>query len=241
MALTTISRFKTAFTDIEHWLKQILLPTKNQRFTDMVKQAAKQDLGVRRMQSTLLDLAVIRNVLTHNPNGAHPRVDLTEHAAAEIEKVRGILLSPPRLLPAFAKEVVTCNAEEPLSLVLVKMATNSVKKLPIYRGPNLVGLLVSRTLARWLARCSTTGIPQFSQVNVEHLLQYQEGDGLYKLLPSSATYFDAVAAFQETTHKLGHHLDAILITANGNDAEPLLGIVTVAQMPKLVQAIAIEV
>jgi hypothetical protein len=239
MAHTTISRFKTAFTEIEHRLKQILLPTKNQRFTDMVRQAAKQDLGVRRMQSTLLDLAAIRNVLTHNPNGAQPRVDLTEHAAAEIEKVRDILLTPPRLLPDFAKEVVTCNADDSLSLVLVKMATNFVKKLPIYRGPNLVGLLVSRTLARWLAHCATTGIPQFSKVNVEHLLQYQEGDGRYKLLSSSATYFDAVAEFQETACKWGHHLDAILITANGNDAEPLLGIVTVAQMPKLVKAIEV--
>src|SRR5579859_310922 len=178
----TISRFKNAFTDIEHRLKQILIPTTYPRFTDMVKQAAKQDLCVRRMQSTLLDLAVIRNVLTHNPNGAQPRLDLTEHAAAEIEKVRDILLAPPRLLPAFAKEVVTCNADEPLSAVLAKMATNSVKKLPIYRGPNLVGLLVSRTLARWLARCSTAGIPQLSKVNVDHLLQYQEGDGRYKLL-----------------------------------------------------------
>ena len=239
MALTTISRFKTAFADIERRLRQILLPTRYQRFTDMVRQAAKKDLGVRRMQSTLLELAVIRNVLTHNSNFTRPRVDLTEHAAAEIEKVRDILLAPPSLLPAFAKEVVTCNADEPLSKVLDKMATNSVKKLPIYRGPNLVGLLVSRTLARWLARCATTGIPLFSRVNVEHLLQYQEGDGRYKLLSSSATYFDAVAEFQETACKWGHHLDAILITANGNDAEPLLGIVTVAQMPKLVQAIEV--
>jgi hypothetical protein len=229
----------TAFKDIEHQLRQILLPTRYPRFTEMVRDAAKQDAGVQRMRSTLLDLAVIRNALTHNPKGAQPRLDLTEHAAAEIEKVRDILLAPPRLLPAFEKEVVTCNADDPLSDVLVKMATNSVKKLPIYRGPYLVGLLVSRTLARWLARCATTGIPQFSRVNVEHLLQHQEGDGRYKLLSSSATYFDAVAAFQETAKELGHHLDAILITANGNDAEPLLGIVTVAQMPKLVQAIEV--
>jgi hypothetical protein len=228
-----------AFKDIEHRLTKIILPTRIQGFKDMVRQAAKQNLGVRRMRSTLYDLAGIRNVLTHNNLDAHPRLDLTEHAAAEIEKVRDLLLTPPSLLPTFAQKVVTCNADEPLSSVLDKMAAKSVKKLPIYRGLNLVGLLVSRTLARWLAHCATTGIPQFSQVNVEHLLQYQEGDGRYKLLSSSATYFDAVDAFQETTYTLGHHLDAILITAKGNDAEPLLGIVTVAQMPKLVQAIEV--
>lgn len=239
MEHSTISRFMTAFSAIEARLKQTLLPAKFRGFADMVKEVAKQDPGFRRMQATLLDLAVIRNVLVHNPTGAQLRLDLTEHAAAEIEKVRDILLTPPRLLPAFGKEVVTCNVDEPLSLVLGRMASKSVKKLPVYRGPHLVGLLVSRTLARWLAQCSTTGIPQLSQVKVEDVLKYRESEGLYRLLPSSATYFDALTQFQDTAYKMGHHLDAILISANGDDAEPLLGIVTVAQVPKLVQAVEV--
>jgi hypothetical protein len=236
MSPDTNARFLDTFASLEHHLRVLLEPEKFKNFTQMVKEAANRDAGIQRMRATLIECARIRNFLAHGSN-ANPVAYLTEGTVTQIQKVRDILLNPPRLLPAFAKEVLTCNVDEPLSTALARMATDVVKKLPVYRGPNLVGLLVAKTITRWLAHCPPAAVPQPSQVQVGDVLKYQDGESLYRLLPATATYFDALAAFQDAAYNKGRHMDALLVTATGSDAGPLLGIVTIAQVPELARCV----
>jgi hypothetical protein len=226
-----------AFLRIEEHLRKTLEPGRFTAFVPMVEEAARRDAAFLRMRSTLKEFARIRNFLQHNNRPMNPVVNLTERPADEIEKVVEILLSPPRLLPTFGKKVETCNADDQLSLIVKRIAVASVTKVPVYRGPKLAGLLVAKTVTRWLADCWPTTPQERSQVKVEDALKYQDGESLYKLMRADATSFDALAAFEDAAYHKGRHLDAILITANGTEEEPILGIVTVSQVPQLVQSI----
>jgi hypothetical protein len=237
--MTPTDRFLDAFGKIEQHLRNMLQPEGFEPFMSMVNRAAERDTHFLRMRPTLKELARIRNFLTHNNRPLDPVAELTERPAKEIEKALELLLAPPRLIPRFASEVAISATDEKLSLALTRMGMRSVTKLPVYRGVKLVGLLAAKTITRWLGQCSPTSIPSLSQITVQDVLKYQDGESLHTIMRGDATYFDALHAFEDAAYHQGRHLDAILLTANGTDEEPLQGMVTVSQVPELSRAIAV--
>ena len=59
-----------------------------------------------------------------------------------------------------------------------------------------------------------------------------------RFMAKTATAVDGLAASDEFLHR-GKRLEAILITKRGGSSEPLLGIVTIHDIPKLNKAIQV--
>ena len=118
-----------------------------------------------------------------------------------------------------------------------KMHDGVFSQLPIYDGNNYIGLLTSETIARWLATAFVgDGQGIVGEESVAEVLKHQKNSENYKFMPAKATVPEALAAFEDFQQR-GKRLEAILLTNTGRPSEPMRGIVTIHDIPKLNQAI----
>jgi hypothetical protein len=96
-------------------------------------------------------------------------------------------------------------------------------------------LLTSETIARWVAtKLAEMGI--LDDETVAEVQRHQEQDSKHILVPRDYSVADAIELFDEHLQK-GNNLDAILITNSGLATEQLLGIATVADIPKMLSVL----
>jgi predicted transcriptional regulator len=226
------SRFLDAFTAIERHLRYLVQADRHTPFSVLVARAAAKDAAVRRLKEALTELADLRNLVVHTYSRRAPLASPSGHAVERIEAIRGELLSPPRVFPAFAKAVAVCGPDEPVGAAVAKMHQGSFSQIPVYQGGQLVGLLTSETVARWLASRLAGGVGLLEEEPVAKVLGHQEGGREHQVLSHAATVFDVLEAFEEC-YRSGRVLDALLLTPAGSKAELPTGIITVADVPEL--------
>jgi hypothetical protein len=108
----------------------------------------------------------------------------------------------------------------------------------VSRDGSVVGLLTAETVARWLASHLAAGQEVVEEQAVAEVLNHQEDTENYCFMGRVATVPEGLIGF-ERFQQNGKRLEATLITNVGRPTESLLGIVTIHDIPKLNQAIAV--
>jgi predicted transcriptional regulator len=187
------------------------------------------------VEGVLKDFAGLRNVLVHRFDHEKEIAFPSEETVAHLEAIVASLTSPPRLDSLFRGLVEICLPDESVGSAAKKMHTHSFSQLPVIAGKRIVGLLTADTIARWLATRLESGIGMLKEEPVEKILPHQEKPRNYAIMGLSATVYDALEEFDKWLHE-GESLAAIILTHNARSNETPIGIVTVSDMPKLVQA-----
>ena len=226
------SRFLDAFVTIERHLRKMLNADKHMSFYEMVQRAARRDRTVRRLGDRLKDLGELRNFLVHEYRSDQPVAIPSESSVTLIEDIRDQLTKPARLTDLFRRPVVTCAPSDPIGVAARKMHDGSYSQLPVYSGDELVGLLTSETVARWLADRLADGQGILEEETVEEVMRHGDGSHTFVVMDRHATVDDALTEFDECLHS-GKILDAVILTQTGGKNERPLGIVTAADQPKL--------
>ena len=99
------------------------------------------------------------------------------------------------------------------------------------------GVLTSNTVVRWLGARGEAGTASASVTSVEEVLQAREKTETYRHLSLRSTVFDVLQAFDEE-QAAGRTLSAILVSSTGRPAAPLLGIVTLSDLPVVYRMIS---
>lgn len=221
-------RFEAAFRRIEGYLSTIVGNTTYVTFSRLIEDAGDRNPIVRRSRRMLRKFADLRNLLAHeNRDLAIPSVT----AVQQIEGLAELLQNPPKLISLFSMEVITCNPTDSVGKAARIMQDHEFSQIPIVDDRGLVDLLTTETIVRWLAtRLESDGILECEPI--ESVLPYRESDSIYRVLPRTATVFDALRLFDKTLHS-GKTLDAILLTHSGDNKERLLGIVTPFDIPRM--------
>ena len=100
-------------------------------------------------------------------------------------------------------------------------------------------MLTGETIARWLAAGLEGGVGILEEESVGKVLEHQEVAAGYVLVAQTATVFDALKEFDQSLHS-GKALQAVIVTANGQATETLLGIITPSDIPNLVRATTLD-
>ncbi len=229
------SRFLDAFSAIEKHLRRLLDADRHMTFNEMVERASRSDTGVRRLRGQLKDFGELRNFVVHEYRRDQPTASPSAHAVERLQAIRDELLSPPRLIDRFRLPVQTCAPADPVGAAVRKMYDGSFSQLPVYDGDRLVGLLTAETVARWLASRLADGLGLLEEEAVAIVMRHEEGTHAYVMMGRDATVEDAFTAFDEHLHS-GKSLDAIILTQTGGGTERPLGIVTVSDMPRLLES-----
>jgi len=119
------------------------------------------------------------------------------------------------------------------------MRAGSFSQLPIRSDGKVFALLTSETVVRWLASELHNDLISLSETKIEVVLPHTEDQEHYCFLSRRATLQDALSRFEDFTSR-GKDLDAVLITENGRPDQNLVGILTVYDLPEILETLGLR-
>lgn len=227
--LNNAERFLSAYTRIEQSLQKIVAPDRFMRFYELVKCACRINPLVRQYKVDLLEYGELRNAIVHNRTDGRIIAEPDDESVATVERIAAHLAEPPLVLPLFKRAVLTVELDDPISRAVKILYRHSLFQLPVTDRGVTVALLTTNTITRWLGECFEKRV--FSrEAAVREVLEYTEHVDNFRFLGGEATLFEVQDLFFQY-YLRGRKLDAVLITASGSPSEPLLGIVTMRDLP----------
>lgn len=226
------ARFLRAFAAIEQELRRRVDVPKYVSFSRLVDDAAPKMPEVRRYRADLKEFADLRNAIVHESSDEHVLAEPNDRAVAEIEGLKALILSPPKIFPTFRRRVCTVESTDPVSAAVRLMTDNSYSQLPVLARGVFRDLLTANTVARWLGTVADEDLVSLHQTTVDAVLQYREQWQGYEFVSKGATVAAVVELF-DAYERGGRELVAVMITETGARREGLLGIVTVSDLPRL--------
>jgi CBS domain-containing protein len=231
-------RFLSAFSSIEKALRERAAGDRWSPFYSVVDLLSQGDVGVRHYRDDLKEFADLRNAIVHERTDGHPIAEPNDRAVADIERLARLILSPPTLLPAFQREVQTVGAEEPVGKALLLIGARGFSQVPVLDGAKIVGMVNGTTVVRWLGARVKDDLVSLFDTTVAEVLSHSKYAN-HRIVGRQTPLVDVVDAFRQF-EKQGRPLDAVLISHDGRDTSALLGIVTIHDVPRLVQEIALH-
>jgi CBS domain-containing protein len=230
------SRFLGQFNKIHRRFREICGAGPTSPFPSVLDQAAKRNPGAAHYRDELIELGQLRNIIVHGYRPDGPIATPCERVVRRMEHIAAMLSSPPPLGRSFRGRVALCAPDTPVSAAMKQMAAGSFSQLPVYNGTNLVGLLTTDTVARWLADCFAREGGVLDEAKVGAVLKHAEFPDNFALLGPKDSVFDAVELFRQRQDN-GKRCDAILITQGAARDHTPIGIITPFDLPKLYEAI----
>lgn len=231
-------RYLNAFIDIEQALGKIVKNERHIPFYRLVDAAARIDPFVRDIAVELKEYGDLRNAIVHERINDEPIAEPHADVVRRLEWIRDLLRTPPTVGEIFLGPVVTCRHDDTLREVVSRMHANAFSKLPVYQGPNFVGILTAEAVTYWLADHIDNGL-NLGQERVESVLRYLHNPDNYQFVAPDCSLFDVLRIFEDYSHR-GKRIQAILISDDGTEIGQLLGIITVFDLPKIYHTIDLK-
>jgi CBS domain-containing protein len=185
----------------------------------------------------------IRSILAHENRIGRPPIAATLAGVVRAEqlgeKLRGEALARLDTFAPTPPSVVTVEPVTSLGDAVTIMATNDFTSLPVVDpGSRCIALLSTHDVAHWLGHhLGQDGIVE--NTTVEHVMHLAGDDFVF--VPRNLPQREARRCFVDHTQRTGAPLMALLITKQGTEREPLLGIVTPWDLPYLTPAAEVRV
>ena len=229
-------KFLESFSRIEQKLRKDLQGDASSRFYDMVRDMSRKNRVVNEYREDLRQLGDLRNAIVHERADGMVIAEPNEACVELILKIENALYNPPKLLPAFKKDVFQMDVEESVGKALNLMYEYSFSQLPLYKNSVFIGLLTTDTVSRWLGASSHEDVFSLNDTAISKVITFAERKENYCFLKKDENVFSALAKFQEYENS-GKILDSILITNTGKPNEKLMGIVTISDIPKMLRMV----
>ena len=235
--MSNSSKFIQAHERIHEYLRVKSDPSAFKSFKDLLYEF-ENDVVVKRYSHFLWKYANLRNAITHDGTGAiaEPHSDVVTHIIAIADKIT----SPPPVIPNLKTKVESYSPDDIIGKVILQMKGHSYSQVPVIKNNGVVtGLLTSDTIVRWLAHSfDKVGLADLEKTTLSEVLEHydRKSPPVFIVLENAASLFDVLDAFEKSTLS-GQRLDAVLITDTGKKGDLLLGIVTVWDIPRIIDLV----
>lgn len=230
--------FLAYYNQLDKYLAYVLWLTKYMPFTekiDMLTQGRYLLTSFAKIyQNKLRYLGDLRNQLVHGFRLDNKHYVLaSDHAIVEVKALFEEARSPKTVFDLFAREVYTCSLEDSLKEVITTMKKELYTHVPVYdSNGKFMAVLSESTIAYWLAdEIDAKGKKHLEQISIGDLLLENAND-VYMFVEKSKSIYEIEDLFAQSIHD-GKRLWAIFISATGDKDEPIEGIVTSIDIPKL--------
>ena len=211
------------YNEIDAELRRRLRKNKSIGFLELIA-GFERDGGSRDDSDLLQRTSILRNFVVHQPKTDGDLCAVpTQGFLDELTEFKNRLVAPERVIPRFAKSVVTISPADTLTRVLREIARRDFSQFPVYEQSRFKGLLTENGITRWLAKHiqRTFSLVDLEEAYVFELLREEEQRNNYHFVDKSFPVEEARRMFRER-----EQLEAVLITERGQRAEPPLGLVT---------------
>jgi predicted transcriptional regulator len=232
MSTELSERFLNAFCRLEDELRKVTGYGSHESFSLMLDHASRFHSGFSHYRDDLREYAELRNAIVHKRIGDAPIAEPHPEIVERIESAADILTQTPRLSDHFRKHVEVCSPQDSIKQVLVKMLKGHFNQIPVYNGKRIAGLLTSDAIAFWLAESLQSDFVD-GNTKIRDLIGHSTSAENFAVLSGECSIFDAIDVF-EKAHKRGKHLQAIIVTENGDSDQRPIGIITTLEVPSLI-------
>jgi|GEM_PF-2928202 len=224
-------RYLEAFDRLEARINEISGLGIEKYFTDRLAAAAQVNRLVRNHAVEINEFHdLCTGIICRNER--HERIILAEPNSMMVEGVSRMadLISRHFNVMDFATHPVqTVGPEEKVTEVFRKMNEIHTSKMPVYQDGRYAGFVTMESMTQW---CVDGCSPDTA---VKEVLANATKHDMVLFLSQDRDAQDALMGFQDSMKK-GSNLLAVLITEKGNVTEPVLGIITVFDIPKIFAA-----
>lgn len=232
-AMKNSEAFLTAFNQIEKHLRRKIGARQWIPFTQLIAQSSRSSPEVRRFREDLKEFADLRNAIVHDRMNGEVIAEPNEWAVERIGKIAAVVTSPPAVIPLFAKRVFSIGENRPLGEAVKLMNDHDFTKLPVIgRGHAFVGLLTANTITRWLGATVGGGVIDLRTTTVQQALEFTERGESEMFVGPGASVFQVYELFHRVESR-GKTLEAVIITEDGVRSDRFLGLITVADLPRI--------
>lgn len=219
---------------IESWLRAVSDSAYARRgFMELVRLHAQRNPLLKRHVRRLAELTELRNLLAHKPGSNRtPIAEPTLPVVREIQRMADRLTDSPRLPDWVFEPVHVADVAQPLGDVLATMQAHGFSQMPVSQNEQVVAVLTSNTITRWLASTRAQPLPSAMQTPVAQVLQHQERDDHWAICADTEDCAAVLSRFIEQ-HRSGNTLEVLLLTPGGQNTVPVRGIVTTADLGEL--------
>ena len=230
--LDKAKRFLNAYSAIEHEMERILDLKDHRRFFELVDRSSRISPVIERFRFDLREYSELRNAIVHDRAGGEIIAVPTDDVVENIERIAALLLEPPRVSPAFLKEVLTFSGTYPVSRAIRSFSRMSYTQAPVIDNERTVCLLTSNMVVKWIGLSLEEGKFDIEKTTVMDVVKKVGHEKNYEVVPVNKSLFDIPNLFYQWQQQ-GKKLEAVLITQHGEINEKLLGIITNRDLPQV--------
>lgn len=230
--LSNAKRFLNAFASIEEDMRIIMDSAEYTTFGKSIEYCSEKNPVIRENSRMLNEYRQLRNAMVHQRDeSADTLADPIDSTVADIERIAAALKKPATASEYASSPVYTVASEDTIEAAFAKLKEQNIYKVPVYDDGHYVGLLTSEAYVRWVFSGADP-----ANGKVKDVLAYTEKVDEVKFMRKDAPVGDVLRAFDQTM-STGTTLRAILLNEDGSGEKVPESIITVKDLPKILNAL----
>ena len=229
-------RFINAYNQIDRALRAQYNFGSNISFTDLVRRCSSLNAIVKNHEDDLISYARLRNAIVHSV-GDFVIAEPHEEVVAAMERIAGILTTPPLAIDALGRQTVTTvPGHYTLREWLIAKTKNEYSNFPVVKGSAIIGVMFFRNYVSALGKFLTElrSIDEFVDNTTleEFLRDYPSAERQYQIVSARATIEQVLKIFNDN-----RKIVCVIITKTGSNFEPPVRIITAADLMDLMKVV----
>ena len=223
--MTNAERFLDAYAVIERKMREIIRETRYTSFSQLLHNCASRNQIISMNQQSLREYNELRNAIVHQRGSENEIIaEPADSVTQDIERIAKLLCMDENVMHYVTAPVRVISLSDSIMDAYAVMKQLGTSKIPVYEGTLFKGVLTIEMIAKWAVeddkRASTVG---------EILSSSKER---VKKKKKSARVRTVMKAF-ETSLDSGSVLSAVIVSERGSKNAKPLGIITLADLPRI--------
>ena len=183
----------------------------------VLNKLAKKMMMFSTLQNDLLEFHDLRNAIVHERSDGHIIAEPHFGTVRKLEALYERISSPKTVSQISNSSVESCNIEDKVEELLVKMSQKGFSQLPILDENEIVGIFDTVAIASWIGSKIDGGIFELTGITVKMVMNSinDEDKVKYKLISKNTDCFEA--------EKFLIEYDVLLISEYGKSGETIIG------------------
>jgi predicted transcriptional regulator len=239
MSASNADRFLTLFSEVEKYLRDNASLDRWTSFSELLSIASRKNKLVGRYHKDLKEFADLRNAIVHERTDHHVIAEPNDRAVRDFSHIRSMLLSPPKVIPKFLRDVLVKQAEDSVGSAVVAMRSASFSQVPIVSREKIIAVLTPDAVSRWLAHELSNDLVSLLDTSIAEVLPHTEDPEHYAVVSHKASLVEVLDIFEDFASR-GRALNAVLVSPTGRPQLPLVGILTVYDLPAVLSELKVN-
>ena len=227
--MSNAERFLKAYNQIDHGLRTQYNFNRSMAFSDIIRRSVVINSVIRKYEDDLVDYGRLRNAIVHGDHGGEIIAEPNTKVVEKMERIAKLITTPPRAIDSICRKDVLCvSANTSLKKVIETISKSGYSNLPVYDGDRLVGIANGQRILDCLGKAvmNNRDLDDFcKKVLIGEVVGSQISETYYALVDQNITLENVLNLFYKNRKML-----VILITKNGTETEPPLGIISVSDI-----------